>query len=1078
MTLTLFPLILGCQESQIHSSAYLVTDLDETIGGPKGVLHVGDYVIQNDRIRIGITGPRPSMAPHTFGGGLLDADLNRNSPQYSSGHGNDLMAEVFPTVNMNVAKIDAENGEIRILNDGSNGEASVICTSGQAYPFISLLQVLWGFLNWLDDDALLDYTIRTDFILAPGDPVLTIKTYALFGENEGCDADLATSESVLAADAYEGGDTGGGVTLIDLALDKGVAMGDFYLQGGSLDVFTPNIGFDENGYVFELNSQGVNTFSNPIPADYLAGTGDGTSYGIMSALGQLYIPLFTSSQTVTFGGALIPEEAEADPQNRFQDGTQLLYERWFGVGKGDVGSVVEAFFEHAGVETVPVSGFVVEEGTGISLSDVHVFLYLEGEDAPWMEWTTDIGDDSNPDGSFSGRLPVGDYELQVHAKNRPTSTRVPFKVTAAGVDGIVLTSPQPGGLHFTVVDEADRAVPIKLSVFSVDGEDLRDEVLGDGYIAKDQDLGVPVAVAFSPYGEGHLSLIPGQYIAVASRGIEYEIDISEPFEVKKNNNNQIQLQVLKTVDTQGWISADFHLHSVPSHDSGVSLLERVNTMACEGVEYFTPTDHDFITDMDPVIEDLGLERWINSAPGLEVTTIEIGHFLGFPLQTNRLDLAGGAVDWTGLEPQEIIDAIRELGPPSSEEAPTVFVGHPRDGILGYFDEYGLEAFSGEVGEVDLSGNIINGDGLPASFDFVQPLIQANTETLENAQLLNTDAFSTDFDALELLNGKRFELYRTPTELELKEYEQALNDMEDDSELYEINSEYLRRINERTLEEQQDLILEAESLVDAPPTEEEIEDEETTFYTLTDAHEGQIDDWFNLLNLGFRYTALGNSDTHGKTSVESGCPRNYVMVNSDSPLHADDDEISAAVKQGRVITTYGPFVEFYAHGDPALTVGSEISSIDGSVPLTIRVQSPTWFDVNRVELYENGTLIDEILIETPNTGILNLDTTVDVQPKKDSWYVVIVTGEDDLSPVFTTVERPKVEMQDVVVEALEDSSNNFVSMVSGLLDSRPIPRSYPVLPYALTNPIWVELDTDSDDVFTPPGLPDWLLPPPG
>ena len=40
------------------------------------------------------------MGPHTSGGSIIDADLQRNSPEYSQGQGNDQIAELFPTVNL------------------------------------------------------------------------------------------------------------------------------------------------------------------------------------------------------------------------------------------------------------------------------------------------------------------------------------------------------------------------------------------------------------------------------------------------------------------------------------------------------------------------------------------------------------------------------------------------------------------------------------------------------------------------------------------------------------------------------------------------------------------------------------------------------------------------------------------------------------------------------------------------------------------------------------------------------------------------------------------------------------------
>ena len=95
------------------------------------------------------------------------------------------------------------------------------------------------------------------------------------------------------------------------------------------------------------------------------------------------------------------------------------------------------------------------------------------------------------------------------------------------------------------------------------------------------------------------------------------------------------------------------------------------------------------------------------------------------------------------------------------------------------------------------------------------------------------------------------------------------------------------------------------------------------------HEGQVDDWFTLLNLGYRFTALGNSDTHGTTTTESGCPRNFVRLTQDDPLLASDAD--SAVKEHRGYS-HGPFVEFYANGDPAQG-GIDVTMDGSTLPFT-------------------------------------------------------------------------------------------------------------------------------------------------
>ena len=153
--------------------------------------------------------------------------------------------------------------------------------------------------------------------------------------------------------------------------------------------------------------------------------------------------------------------------------------------------------------------------------------------------------------------------------------------------------------------------------------------------------------------------------------------------------------------------------------------------------------------------------------------------------------------------------------------------------------------------------------------------------------------------------------------------------------------------------------------------------------------GALDDWFNLNNIGYRKTALGNSDTHGTTSIESGCPRNFVQTDIDDPAFLDAVVIAEAVRAGRVVASYGPFIRFYLD-DETQGPGSDVT-LTADSQLHIEVQSPSWFDVERVELYENGTLIHSWSIAYPNLDVINLDESYTPTPDRDSWYVAIAIG---------------------------------------------------------------------------------------
>ncbi len=1022
--------LAACAQEGGFARAYQMQSLQDGIGGPKALAQPGDFIIENDRIRIAVLDARPSMGPHTSGASMVDADLQRRDPRYSQGNGLDQLAEVFSTVNLNVARADKawdpENGDgiVKILNDGSDGKAAVLCAEGPEQSFITLLDALWN-ISWADTRPY--FRIRTDYILEPGQSAVLIKTTAIFPEADGgwpdaadCNGDI---DSITAN--YQDSD----LPLVRLALNKGsegggLVFGDFYLQGGSTDVFTPDWGYDEDVFVGGLLEEDVNTFDEPLVVDFLAGSADRVSYGIMPKEGKIFVPMFTSSQTVAVGASVEPNVDHSDPDvkgfDRFTAGSAFHYERYFAVGQGDVGSVLDALLAARGDATGRVQGYVVEEATGQPLHDVEVLAFradgettrVDGKAAPYVAWATDVGDDAQLDGSFGGTLPPGDYELLVHAVGRPDGRRIPVTVKKDGVVDLVLEAPQPGQLSFEIVDESGTRVPSKLTIFA-EGKSPRDPVLGDGFIG-----GQPAHVVFTHDGTGSVVLPPGTYKAVASRGLEYELGWSKRFTVGAKQAAHLELQVTRAIDTSGWISADFHVHGVRSHDSGVGTHLRATTMAAEGVEFLSSTDHDFMTDYRPAITDLGLEPWVAATVGLEVTTIELGHFLGFPLVMDHLANAGGALQWDGLTPQEMIDGLRDLGDPSAGREPVVFVGHPRDGILGYYDQYGVDHFA--VGD----------DGGPK---VTTPLLNS----LAQNELLNAENFSDDVDAIEVLNGKRMELIRTPTASEMADYAADLD---------------TSRVNDmmaRTMAEQ-DALIDGSELVAAD-------------------YEGVLDDWFHMLNLGYRYTALGNSDTHGTTGIESGCPRNWVQASTDDPTFVDEYDVADSVRAGAVVASYGPFVRFWA-GDELHGPGSEVQG--GTQTLGIEVQSASWVDVSRVELYENGTLIQEWSGDDLTTADnLNLFTEVTVEPDRDSWYVVIAMGSEPLSPVFTPVEIEPIFLEDVVLGALSGV------VAENLLPAAvPIPRSFPIYPYALTNPIWV--DADGDGQFTPPGPPDWWVENPG
>jgi hypothetical protein len=211
-----------------------------------------------------------------------------------------------------------------------------------------------------------------------------------------------------------------------------------------------------------------------------------------------------------------------------------------------------------------------------------------------------------------------------------------------------------------------------------------------------------------------------------------------------------------------------------------------------------------------------------------------------------------------------------------------------------------------------------------------------------------------------------------------------------------------------------------------------------------------------------------------TSIEAGCPRTYVESSTDEPGMVDPREVTQSVKEFRAMPTYGPFIEMLADG--RYGVGSTFSAKEtgGRFDLSFTIQSASWIHLKRVELYENGRLIQAFAIDPDKSDVLKLSQTVTLTPKKDSWYVLVAMGDQDLSPVFQTVELPYIELDAIIEDALRALNNENCAGLFGA--PLVFPNKYPVFPYGFTNPIWVDVDGDKDGdgkIWEAPGHADYM-----
>jgi len=493
------------------------------------------------------------------------------------------------------------------------------------------------------------------------------------------------------------------------------------------------------------------------------------------------------------------------------------------------------------------------------------------------------------DGSFDLPLPAGDFRFVLQA---PGGEDEELGTVGEGAElRLNLVPPRPGRLHFLLTDAWEHELPGRLVVRGVPPTKDPDLVPAEGEAGSKNML-------YSLTGSGSIELPAGRYDVLATHGPEYSMPRQE-LEVNSDLGATFRAELVRSVDTSGWLAADFHVHASPSKDSSVPLTERVLTLAAEGVELAAATDHNHVTDYAEPIHHQRLDGKLAALTGVEITTLGWGHFNAYPYPKSL-----EVVPTHETTPLEMFALLRARAPQA-----VLQVNHPRMPGVGYFNK----------GELDTKTGVAQ-----------------------------SPEFSFAFDTLEVSNGF---------------------DLEDPS------------VFERNLRE-----------------------------------------WFELLNVGHRYTAVGNSDSHHVVFQWAGWPRTYVRVPDQDLSRVVPTDVARALTSGHALVSCGIFVLPIANGS-----AGPGDTVDGSrVSLAVSAGAPDWIDVSRLEIYANGAKLEQRTRE-PGLRKSSWNVTFDFEFKADTWLVVVARGDKFMNDA--------------------------------------LPGKW-IKPYGFSNPIFV--DADSDGVFVTPG----------
>jgi hypothetical protein len=685
-----------------------ITEASQLVTGPAQSGLVGDFYLRNQRASFVVQAPARVIGVIPQGGNVVDAVLLDAS-------GNQAVDDHFGELGLiYLLGRTCEPDRIEIVRDGRGGGIAALRAIGKSgnndflnIKGIGVLPVEAG----VDPDIEDNMQCATTYVLAPD----------------------STTLEVYHSISNAGSDTISG------------PMGVLADTGGNTEAWTNTRGFER------ADIGALATLGTPQPSDYVVYQGPGVAYGVIPRHDEPTPhtqALIAGVSILLNGNSSLLEILQRDKYYLRLTSKQGLLQRYDLVVGRDASDVDRVWREGNGEALMEIAGTVAWSGGGAP-EGARVGLFIDGNnngqlDDPSVDLDADGQPDDyalaymdvGPDGAFSGRAPTGagNLFLRAEVKNVGRSQAV-----APGAN-VALTVPSPVKVDYQILDAAsgqaipgtvlavgthpafpdqrlfetyDRASGVVDQVHAVRGTTVD---LGDGV---DPPLYLPAN---------------GTYRVYASRGTEWSV---ASHAVTGAANVDLDFTLRQTVPTPNYLSSDWHVHQVGSPDSPVLNDDRIKSAVAAGVEVFAATDHDYVTDLQPRIEELNLASRVRAVPGIEVTPFAHGHFNSWPIQPDLTSANRGAIDWArgaslgyAMTPREVFDAMRARG------GQMVQVNHPRGSGFTEFQA----AFSRANLKFDYANRVMFGDYQNASTPH------------DWLRLPEESLWSDQFNGLEVWNG--------------------------------------------------------------------------------------------------------------------------------------------------------------------------------------------------------------------------------------------------------------------------------------------------------------------------------------
>jgi len=291
-----------------------------------------------------------------------------------------------------------------------------------------------------------------------------------------------------------------------------------------------------------------------------------------------------------------------------------------------------------------ISGTVLDP-SGDAAAGTSVEVLALASDGAWRVLDRLQTDDQ---GHFSGviaGLDKGTWQLRATGAGRDRGDTV----EVALLQDQTLVVGAAGWLDVETVDDTGGPVPARVEVERSDGSK---------------------AVFHHVPGDGGHPLAPGDYDAWISRGYEHSVETAS-FTVPDDGSETLAAVLTPWLDTAGWISVDSHLHAEPSPDSRVLPVDRMKSAAAGGLEVPISTDHEAIVDLSDAVAAAGVQAWVHSQLGSEITATLPEHVNAWTFPARPDHARGEPVAWQGQGFPDLFANARERG------ATVIQVNHAR-----------------------------------------------------------------------------------------------------------------------------------------------------------------------------------------------------------------------------------------------------------------------------------------------------------------------------------------------------------------------------------------------------------------